>query len=279
MKKINVKTITKVVSELCAEANFDLRADVLLSLKIALKRETNARSKKILKAIIDNAAVAKKEKLAICQDTGLPVVFLKVGQYVHVVGGDLNKAIQKGISLGYRNSSLRNSIIKDPIKRGSSGFSPGIIHVDLVKGSKLKISILPKGFGSENKSRLHMFNPTAKIEDIKRFIIDAIKLAGPDACPPFVVGIGIGATADTVNLLAKKALLREINKRSSKKHIAKLEKDLLIQINKQKIGPMGLGGKTTALAVNIETHPTHIAGLPVAVNISCHALRSATRVL
>ncbi len=279
MKKINVKTITKVVSELCAEANFDLRADVLLSLKIALKRETNARSKKILKAIIDNAAVAKKEKLAICQDTGLPVVFLKVGQDVHVVGGDLNKAIQKGISLGYRNSSLRNSIIKDPIKRGSSGFSPGIIHVDLVKGSKLKISILPKGFGSENKSRLHMFNPTAKIEDIKRFIIDAIKLAGPDACPPFVVGIGIGATADTVNLLAKKALLREINKRSSKKHIAKLEKDLLIQINKQKIGPMGLGGKTTALAVNIETHPTHIAGLPVAVNISCHALRSATRVL
>jgi len=279
MKKINVKTITKVVSELCAEANFDLRADVLLSLKIALKRETNARSKKILKAIIDNAAVAKKEKLAICQDTGLPVVFLKVGQDVHVVGGDLNRAIQKGISLGYRNSSLRNSIIKDPIKRGSSGFSPGIIHVDLVKGSKLKISILPKGFGSENKSRLHMFNPTAKIEDIKRFIIDAIKLAGPDACPPFVVGIGIGATADTVNLLAKKALLREINKRSSKKHIAKLEKDLLIQINKQKIGPMGLGGKTTALAVNIETHPTHIAGLPVAVNISCHALRSATRVL
>ena len=279
-KKINTKTITKTISQLCAQSNFELRKDVLVALKNAYRKETNSKAKKILNAIIQNAAIAKKEKLAICQDTGLPIVFLEVGQDIKFIGGDLNKAIQRGIDSGYRKASLRNSIVRDPIDRkAASGFSPGIIHIDFVKGSRLSITVMPKGFGSENKSKMCMFNPTVGLDEIKKFIIDAVKSAGADACPPFVVGVGVGGTADTANLLAKKALLRKINKKNSLKNIERLEKDLLDRINKLNIGAMGLGGKTTALAVNVETYPTHIAGLPVAVNISCHALRSAAGVL
>jgi fumarate hydratase subunit alpha len=264
------------------QANLELRSDVLSALKVAHNKETNTRAKKILREIIDNAGIAKKEKLAICQDTGLPVVFLEVGQNIQFVGGDLNSAIQKGIELGYKKASLRNSIIKDPINRkGASRFSPGIIHIDFVKGSRLKLTVLPKGFGCENKSALKMFNPTAGIEEIKKFIIDAVKSAGPDACPPYVVGVGIGGTADYAGLLAKKALLRKITSYELRvtSYVSKLEQELLKKINRLNIGPMGLGGKNTSLAVNIETYPTHIAGLPVAVNISCHALRSATKTL
>jgi len=280
MKKINTNEITKTVSRLCAEANINLREDVLSALKTAYRKETNSRARKALKAIIQNAAIAKKEKLAICQDTGVPIVFLEVGQDIKFVGGDLNKAIQKGIELGYKKASLRNSIAIDPIERkGGSRFSPGIIHIDFIKGSRLKITVMPKGFGSENKTKMSMLNPTAGADEIKRFIVDTVKGAGPEACPPFVVGIGIGGTADKATLLAKKALLRRINKKSSSKTITRLEKDLLNKINKLNIGAMGLGGKTTSLAVNIEIYPTHIAGLPVAVDISCHALRSATGVL
>ncbi|MBL7197899.1 MAG: fumarate hydratase [Candidatus Omnitrophica bacterium] len=279
-KKINIEAITKIVIQLCAEANINLREDVLSALKTAYRKETNSRARKALKAIIQNASIARKERLAVCQDTGLPIVFLEVGQDIKFVGGDLNKAIQRGIDSGYRKASLRNSIVRDPIDRkAASGFSPGIIHIDFVKGSRLKITVLPKGFGCENKTKMCMFNPTAELDKIKKFIIDAVKNAGADACPPFVIGIGIGGTADTANLLAKKALLRKISKNNSLKNIERLEKDLLNKINKLNIGPLGLGGKTTALAVNIETYPTHIAGLPVAVNISCHALRSATKIL
>jgi fumarase alpha subunit (EC 4.2.1.2) len=191
----------------------------------------------------------------------------------------LKSAINKGIELGYKKSSLRNSIVADPLLRGKPKYSPVIIHTDLAKGSKIKLTVLPKGFGCENKSQLKMFNPTEKIEDIKKFIIDAVKTAGPDACPPYVVGIGIGGAADLSMVLAKRALLRPINKNNAQKRISLLEKELLSKINKLNIGPMGLGGKTTALAVNIETFPTHIAGLPVAVNISCHALRSASKTI
>lgn len=278
-RKINTKAITKTISQLCTQANLVLRKDVLAALKSAHRKETKAKTKRMLKAIIDNAAVAKKDKLAICQDTGLPVVFLEVGQNVQLVGGDLNKAIQKGIDSGYKKACLRNSIIKDPLKRTKSKFSPGVVHIDFVKGGKLKITVLPKGFGCENKSLMKMFNPTVEIDTIKKFIVDAVKAAGSDACPPYVVGVGIGGAAHTANLLAKEALLRTVNKRNPSKHIARTEKDLLNSINRLNIGTMGLGGKTTALAVNIEAYPTHIAGLPVAVNISCHALRSATKTI
>jgi fumarate hydratase subunit alpha len=288
MRKININTITQMIIQLCAEANLELRRDVLFALKVEYRKETNARAKKILMEIIDNAGIAEREKLAICQDTGLPIVFLEIGQNVQFIGGDLNKAVQKGIELGYKKASLRNSIIADPLNRGKSKFSPGIIHTEIVKGSRLKIAILPKGFGCENKSALKMFNPTVSLEEIERFIIDTVKTAGPDACPPYVVGVGIGGTADYAGYLAKKALLRKIRNPKSEirnkskfpnLQISKLERDLLANVNKLNIGPMGLGGKTTALAVNIQTYPTHIAGLPVAVNISCHALRSATKTL
>ena len=284
MRSISADKIKDAVRDLCIQANIVLRKDILQALKISYSKETSKRAKEILAAIIKNAAIAKKEKLAICQDTGLPCIFVEIGQNVKI-SGDLRQAINQGVELGYKKGYLRNSIIKDPLLRGKSGYQPAIIHIDIVKGSKLKITVLPKGFGCENKAQLKMFNPTVKIEEIKKFIIETVKSAGPDACPPYVVGVGIGGTADYACLLAKKALLRKIrNPKSEIRNkskfpnfqISKLERDLLIKINKLDIGPMGLGGKTTALAVNIETYPTHIAGLPVAVNISCHALRSAT---
>jgi len=273
MKIIKAEKIKTLISELCLKANFDLRADVLQGLKGAFSRETNKRAKGILKAIIDNAQIAKKEKLAICQDTGLPCVFVELGQEVKIQG-DFNHAINAGIEEGYKKGYLRNSVIADPLKRRSSGYIPAVIHTDIIRGNKIKITVLPKGFGCENKTRLLMFKPTADIQAIKEFIIEAVRLAGPDACPPYVIGVGIGGNADYACFLAKKALLKPLNRKFSQ-----LENELLKEINKLNIGPMGLGGKTTTLAVNIETYPTHIAGLPVCVNISCHALRSATAIL
>jgi len=270
MREIKASQITKAVTELVRRANFILRADVLSALRSAYRAEKNKRAKTILKAILDNAAYAKKKNLAICQDTGMPVVFVEVGQDVRI-SGDLKAAINKGINDGYKKYSLRNSIVGDPLLRGNPKFSPCIIHTDIVKGNKIKLTVLPKGFGCENKSRLMMFKPTAGIEEITKFIIDAVKNAGPDACPPYVVGVGIGGSADYASILAKKALLTKIQAKNSK-----LENDLLKKINKTGIGPMGLGGKATALAVKIQKYPTHIAGLPVSVNISCHALRSAS---
>ena len=267
--------IKNVVSDLCGQANIALRKDVLQALRSTYLRENNKRAKEILRAIIRNALIARKEKLAICQDTGLPCVFVELGQDVRITG-DLKKAINEGVELGYRRSFLRDSIIKDPLSRIKPGYQPAVIHIDIVKGNKVKLTVLPKGFGCENKTQLKMFNPTAKIEEIKKFIVDTIKSAGPDACPPFIVGVGIGATADYACFLAKKALLHCTR---YSVHRTKLERDLLKEINRLNIGPMGLGGKTTALAVNIETYPTHIAGLPVAVNISCHALRSASKII
>ncbi|OGX40701.1 MAG: fumarate hydratase [Omnitrophica WOR_2 bacterium RIFCSPLOWO2_01_FULL_41_12] len=280
MKIISAAQITKGVSDLCIQANLILRQDVLTALKKAYKGETNKRAKEILDAIISNAFIAQKEKLAICQDTGLPCVFVELGQEVKI-NGDLNSAINKGIESGYRKGFLRNSIVKDPLFRGKSGYQPVIIHIDIVKGNKLKLTVLPKGFGCENKTQLKMFNPTAKIDEIKKFIIGAVKSAGPDACPPYIVGVGIGGSADYACLLAKKALLRKIRRKglSPKGTVPELERGLLSEINRLNIGPMGLGGRTTCLGVNIETYPTHIAGLPVCVNISCHALRSATKVI
>jgi len=286
MKIISAKKITETVSGLCIKANLDLRNDVLSAIKLARSREKNKRAGNILDAIIANAFIARKRKLAICQDTGLPYVFVELGQDVRIKG-DLKNAVNKGIEEGYKKGFLRESIVKEPILRGKAGYTPALIQIDIVRGSKLKLTVLPKGFGCENKGQLKMFNPTAKIGEIKKFIVEAVKAAGPDACPPYVVGVGIGGTADYACLLAKKALLRQVTRSQGQcaslpegdkvtSRSSKLEQDLLKDINRLNIGPMGLGGKTTALAVNIETYPTHIAGLPVAVNISCHALRSAT---
>ena len=278
MRIITARTIKDKVAELCFQANFCLRKDVLSGLKAAYAKEKRKMPKEILGAIIENAKIAKKEKLAICQDTGLPCVFVELGQEIRI-RGDLKTAINQGIESGYRRGFLRSSVIKDPLLRGKSGYSPAVIHIDVVKGSKLKVTVLPKGFGCENKTQLKMFKPTAGRDEIKKFIIAAVKAAGPDACPPYVVGVGIGGSADYACLLAKKALLRNVTKSQSHKVTrknSKLEQELLKKINKLNIGPMGLGGKVTALAVNIETFPTHIAGLPVCVNISCHALRSAS---
>ncbi len=278
MRVIPANKIRDTVADLCVQANLFLRRDVLARLKDAYLKETNKKAKRILGAILKNASIAKKEKLAICQDTGMPVVFLELGQGVKIAG-DLKKAVNKGIELGYKNGYLRNSIIRDPLFRESPGYSPAVIHIDIVTGNKLKITVLPKGFGCENKAQLKMFNPTAKLEELKGFIIDAVKSAGPDACPPYVVGVGIGGTADYAVFLAKKALLKKVARPTLSRGYpaGKLEQELLRKMNKLNIGPMGLGGRNTVLGVNIETYPTHIAGLPVAVNISCHALRSAAK--
>jgi len=277
MRAISADKIRDAVSELCIRANLVLRKDVLSGLKSAYSKEANNRAKDILKAIINNAYIARKEKLAICQDTGLPVVFLEIGQDVKITG-DLRRAINNGVEEGYRRGCLRNSIISNPLSRGKPGYSPVVIRTEIARGNRLKITVLPQGFGCENKTQLKMFNPTVKISEIERFIVDAVKSAGPDACPPYVVGVGIGGTADYAAFLAKKALLRKLNAKRYTLN-AKLESNLLKEINKLNIGPMGLGGRITCLGVNIETYPTHIAGLPVAVNISCHALRSAAAIL
>jgi len=273
MRELGAEKITRVITELVKRANFSLRKDVLLALRKAYVGEKNKRAKRILKAILDNALYARQESLAICQDTGLPVVFARIGQDLKI-SGDFKKAVNQGIKQGYKECSLRNSIVLDPLLRGKPVFSPCVLHIDIIPGNKIKLVLLPKGFGCENKSQLKMFKPTAGIQEIKEFIVQAVRDAGPDACPPYVVGVGIGGTADYAGVLAKRALLTKL----SAKH-TKLENDLLKQINNTGIGPMGLGGKTTALAVNILTYPTHIAGLPVSVNISCHALRSAETVL
>ncbi len=275
MRKISTLQIRDLVSELCIEANTRLRRDVLKALKDALKREKNKRAKKLLKVILENALIAKKERLAICQDTGLAVVFLELGRDTEV-RGDLKSAVNKGVELGYKKGYLRNSVVPHPLLRGKPKYSPSVIHTDITKGSRLKITVLPKGFGCENKTQLKMFNPAVDIDKIKEFVIKAVKEAGPDACPPFVVGVGMGGTADYACLLAKKALLRKIGVTNRDLEVSRLEDELLKKINRLNIGPMGLGGETTALGVNIEIYPTHIAGLPVAVNISCHALRSRT---
>ena len=280
MKKISVKKIKETVSRLCITSNIKLRPDILSALKNALKKEKNSTARRMLKELIENALLAHRERLPICQDTGMAVVFLKVGQDVKIAGGDLNKAINDGVKDGYRKGYLRKSVVKDPLTRkNTTTNTPSVIHTEITAGNKLRISVAPKGFGSENKSQVKMFPPTADIKDIKNFIIKVVKEAGPDACPPLVVGIGIGGTIDKAAELSKRALLDAVNRPHPKKHIRKLEAELLRDINKLGIGPLGLGGRTTALGVNILEFSTHIAGLPVAVNISCHATRSASAVL
>lgn len=263
---------------MCLKANFELRRDILSALRKAAAKETNARAKSILRSIIENSRIAKSKRLAICQDTGIVFVRIGLGQEVALVGGDAEKAINEGVREAYSKGCLRKSVVIDPLFRDNSNTNtPAYISAEVVPGDKVRIEVMIKGFGSENKSQLKMFRPTETVEDIKRFILDVVKEAGPDACPPLVLGVGIGGTFDIAAYIAKKALLRPIDEPSHKKHLKKLERELLKEINSTGIGPMGLGGKTTALGVNVMDAPTHIAGLPVAVNVSCHATRSAEK--
>ncbi|MFC1807563.1 fumarate hydratase [Candidatus Omnitrophota bacterium] len=279
MRKISVKTITDVVAELAIKANISLRKDVLRALKKALRSEKNLRAKKVLQILIDNATTAEKTGVAICQDTGMAVVFCDIGNEVEVAG-DIGKAINEGIKLGYKKGFLRKSVVSDPlIRKNTNTNTPCIVHYNMSMGKKLKLTVLPKGFGSENASRVVMLGPTEGEEAIVDLVVNTVKESGADACPPLVVGVGIGGTLDKAAEIAKKATLRPIDKSNPKKHLAALEKKILLKLNKTGIGPAGLGGKTTCLGVNIESFPTHIAGLPVCVNISCHAMRSASKTL
>ena len=280
MREIGVSKIKEAVRELALKANLELRSDVLKALKGALRRENSARAKTILNSIVENAGLAKKRRLAICQDTGMVSVFLDIGRGVALTGGGLSAAVNEGVKEAYKKGCLRKSVVDDPILRKNTlTNTPCVIHTEIVEGDRVRIIVSPKGFGSANKSRIRMFRPTDSIEEIKNFILDVVKEAGPSACPPFILGIGIGGTFDNVAYLATKALLRPIDKHNPKKHIRVLEKELFNEINSLGMGPMGLGGRTTVLGVNILEYPTHIAGLPVAVSVSCHATRSREAVL
>ena len=280
MREIDVSKIKDVVRDLCLKANFELRKDVLKAIRASLRKERNERAINILKSIIQNARFARNKRLALCQDTGLVSVHLEIGQNVALVGGSLKKAINDGVREAYHKGCLRKSVVDDPLLRKNTlTNTPCAIITDVVDGDNVRIEVSPKGFGSENKSMIKMFKPTDSIEYIKQFIIDVVRQAGPDACPPLVLGIGIGGTFDMAAQLSRKALSRPIDKRNSKKHISKLERELMKDINALGIGPMGLGGRTTVLGVNVLEAPTHIAGLPVAVNVSCHATRSAEKIL
>jgi len=278
LKSINSKSIIKTVSELSIKANISLREDVKETLYKCVEIEENSLSRKMLEYLIQNAKIAKGKSLPICQDTGMVVVFVEIGRGVELDFSKLELDINKGVTNAYKEGFFRKSIVDNPISRiNTNDNSPAVIHYDFVERQGLKITVLVKGFGAENKSKLSMLNPTVSEEEIINCVVDIVKETGPDACPPYVLGIGIGGTFDKAALLSKKALLRDINKFSEDSQIAKLENKILDKVNDLKIGVMGLGGKCTCLGVNILTYPTHIAGLPLAVNINCHALRSASK--
>ena len=280
MRTLNVEEISKNIKEMCIEANHFLSKDMDIAMKNAVSTEKSPLGKKILSQLQDNLKIAGKDMIPICQDTGMAVVFLEIGQDVHFEGGNLEDAVNEGIRRGYVDGYLRKSVVKDPILReNTKDNTPGIIHYKIVPGDQVKITVAPKGFGSENMSRVFMLKPADGIEGVKAAILTAVKDAGPNACPPMVVGVGIGGTFEKCAIMAKQALTRPVNVHSAIPYVAEMEKELLENINKTGIGPGGLGGTTTALAVNINTYPTHIAGLPVAVNICCHVCRHSTRVL
>lgn len=280
MREIHISKIIEAVKELCAEANYYLSDDVRNTLYHAKKSETWPLAENILEQIILNSDIAKNENKPICQDTGMACVFLEIGQDVHIIGGLLEDAINEGVRRGYDEGFLRKSVVKDPINRiNTKDNTPAIIYYDIVPGDKIKITVAPKGFGSENMSRIKMLKPSDGLQGVKDFIIETIKLAGPNPCPPIVIGVGIGGTFDKAAYLSKKALIRPLNVRNKDEFYSNLEKELLEDINNLGIGPQGFGGKTTAIGLNIETYPTHIAGLPVAVNINCHATRHKEREL
>ena len=280
MRTLNVEEISKNIKEMCIEANHFLSKDMDIAMKNAVSTEKSPLGKKILSQLQDNLKIAGKDMIPICQDTGMAVVFLEIGQDVHFEGGNLEDAVNEGIRRGYVDGYLRKSVVKDPILReNTKDNTPGIIHYKIVPGDQVKIKVAPKGFGSENMSRVFMLKPAEGIEGVKHAILTAVRDAGPNACPPMVVGVGIGGTFEKCALMAKEALTREVGSHSDIPYVKELEEELLERINKIGIGPGGLGGSTTALAVNVNTYPTHIAGLPVAVNICCHVNRHVIRTI
>ncbi len=280
IRTVSTSDITKNIKEMCIEANHYLSKDMDEALKKAVETEKAALGKKILNQLQENLEIADKEMIPICQDTGMAVIFMEIGQEVHFEGAALEEAINEGVRQGYTEGYLRKSVVGDPIIReNTKDNTPAVIHYDIVPGDKVKITLAPKGFGSENMSRIFMLKPADGIEGVKNAILTAVKDAGPNACPPMVVGVGIGGTFEKSAILAKKALTREVNKHSEIPYVKELEEEMLEKINHLGIGPGGLGGTTTALAVNINTYPTHIAGLPVAINICCHVNRHAVRTL
>ncbi len=280
MREVSTDEITKNIKEMCIEANYILSDEVKNKIINSAAVENSEIGKKILSQLEENMEIAEREQIPICQDTGMAVVFIKIGQEVHITGGSLEDAINQGVREGYTEGYLRKSVVKDPlIRENTKDNTPAIIHYEIIPGDKVEITVAPKGFGSENMSRVCMLKPADGIEGVKNAVIETVKLAGPNACPPVVVGVGIGGTFEKCALLAKKALTRDINSESSIEYVAELENELLDEINNLNIGPGGLGGKITALGVNIETYPTHIAGLPVAINMCCHVNRHKKRIL
>lgn len=278
MREIAVKDITKEIAKMCIQANHYLSDDMDKALKNATKEEASPLGKKILEQLQENLTIADQEMIPICQDTGMAVVFMEIGQDVHFVGGSLEDAINEGVRQGYTDGYLRKSVVGDPIERiNTKDNTPAVIHYSIVEGEKVKITFAPKGFGSENMSRVFMLKPADGIEGVKNAILTAVKDAGPNACPPMVVGVGIGGTFEKSALMAKQALTRNLNETPKISWVADLEKEMLEKINGLGIGPGGLGGSTTALAVNINTYATHIAGLPVAINICCHVNRHVVK--
>ena len=278
IRNIHTDTIIQTIKEMCIEANHFLSDDMKESLEKAIKDEKSELGKKILNQLDENLKIASKEMIPICQDTGMAVFFIEIGQDVHFEGINLEDAINEGVRQGYEEGYLRKSVVSDPILReNTKDNTPAVIHYFIVPGDKVKITFAPKGFGSENMSRIFMLKPADGIEGVKEAIFTAVKEAGPNACPPMVIGVGVGGTFEKCAILAKKALTRPVNENSDIPYVAEMEKELLEKINKTGIGPGGLGGTTTALAVNINTYPTHIAGLPVAVNICCHVNRHSVR--
>ena len=274
MREIAVDKITKAISEMCIKVCHELSEDMRACLFDAYDNETSDIGKKILGQLKDNLTIAKEEMIPICQDTGMAVVFLKVGQDVHLTGGDVTDAVNEGVRKGYTEGYLRKSVVSDPIERiNTKDNTPAVIHYEIVPGDKVNITLAPKGFGSENMSRIFMLKPADGIEGVKEAILETVKSAGPNACPPMVVGVGIGGTFEKCALLAKGALTRPAGEHSPIGYVKDLEEEMLSKINELGIGPAGLGGASTAFAVNINTYPTHIAGLPVAVNICCHVNR------
>jgi fumarate hydratase subunit alpha len=280
MREVNVSIITDNIKEMCIEANHFLTDDMKNVFENAVKNEESALGKQVHGQLEENLKIAGEDMIPICQDTGMAVVFINVGQDVHLTGGDITDAINEGVRRGYVEGYLRKSVVKDPIYReNTKDNTPAVIHFNIVPGDKVDITVAPKGFGSENMSRVFMLKPADGIEGVKEAILTAVKDAGPNACPPMVVGVGIGGTFEKCAYLAKKALTRDLNEESPVEYVRDLEKEMLEKINKLGIGPGGLGGTQTALAINIETYPTHIAGLPVAVNICCHVNRHSHRVI
>ena len=280
MREINVQQIIDTVEKLCIDANNHLPSDVKCAIKNCRACEDGKIAQGVLDNIIENFEIADAENVPICQDTGMACVFLEIGQDLHIVGGDLTEAINEGVRRGYANGYLRKSVVGDPVRRGNTGDNtPAMIYTEIVPGENLKITLGPKGFGSENMSAIRMFKPSAGLQGIKDFIIETVEAAGPNPCPPIVVGVGIGGTFDKAALLAKKAIMRPIDSSHPDPYYADLEKEMLEKINQLGIGPQGFGGKTTAIGLNIETLPTHIAGMPCAININCHVTRHKTEVL